>query len=29
LIGKFVEDEVDVEAPSGIISYEIVKVEYL
>lgn len=29
LIGKFEEDEVDVEAPSGVISYEIIKVEYL
>jgi transcription elongation factor GreA len=29
LIGKFVEDEVDVEAPSGIISYEIIKVDYI
>lgn len=29
LIGKFVGDEVDVEAPSGIISYEITKVEYV
>ena len=29
LIGKYVGDEVDVEAPSGIVSYEIVKVVYV
>ena len=29
LIGKFEGDEVDVEAPSGIIAYEIEKVEYI
>ena len=29
LIGKYVDDEVDVQTPSGVISYEIVKVEYL
>lgn len=29
LIGKYEGDEVDVEAPSGIIAYEIEKVEYL
>jgi transcription elongation factor GreA len=29
LIGKFEGDEVDVEAPSGVIAYDIIKVEYI
>jgi transcription elongation factor GreA len=29
LIGKFEGDEVDVEAPSGVIAYEILKVAYV
>jgi transcription elongation factor GreA len=29
LIGKFEGDEVDVEAPSGVIAYDILKVEYV